>query len=117
MTVRQYFKDKPIAADYIYQHPRTYKRRAIFSIDEPLSTIRSVNRPIPSNYVIHPADKTSDLSKVHVLTTKERSYIQSFPESFEFVGTTSSIEQAIGNAVPVKMAEYVAGVIMSQKKE
>ena len=117
MTVRKYFKDKPIAVDYIYQHPRTYKRRAIFSIDEPLSTIRSVNRPIPSNYVIHPADKTSDLSKVHVLTTKERSYIQSFPESFEFVGTTSSIEKAIGNAVPVKMAEYVAGVIMSQMKE
>lgn len=111
MTVKMYFKDKPIGADYIYQHPRTYKRRAIFSIDEPLSTIRSVNRPIPSNYVIHPADKTSDLSKVHVLTTKERSYIQSFPEWFEFVGTTSSIEQAIGNAVPVKMAEYVAGVI------
>ena len=114
MTVRKYFKDKPIGADYIYQHPRTYKRRAIFSIDEPLSTIRSVNRPIPSNYVIHPADKTSDLSKVHVLTTKERSYIQSFPESFEFVGTTSSIEQAIGNAVPVKMAEYVAKAIMTQ---
>ena len=114
MTVRKYFKDKPIAVDYIYQHPRTYKRRAIFSIDEPLSTIRSVNRPIPSNYVIHPADKTSDLSKVHVLTTKERSYIQSFPESFEFVGTTSSIEQAIGNAVPVKMAEYVAKAIMTQ---
>lgn len=112
MTVRKYFKDKPIGADYIYQHPRTYKRRAIFSIDEPLSTIRSVNRPIPSNYVIHPADKTSDLSKVHVLTTKERSYIQSFPESFEFVGTTSSIEQAIGNAVPVKMAEYVARSII-----
>ncbi|MCR5573612.1 MAG: DNA cytosine methyltransferase [Bacteroidaceae bacterium] len=115
MTVRKYFKDKPIGADYIYQHPRTYKRRAIFSIDEPLSTIRSVNRPIPSNYVIHPADKTSDLSKVHVLTTKERSYIQSFPESFEFVGTTSSIEQAIGNAVPVKMAEYVAKIIISYK--
>lgn len=111
MTVKKYFKDKPIGADYIYQHPRTYKRRAIFSIDEPLSTIRSVNRPIPSNYVIHPADKTSDISKVHVLTTKERSYIQSFPESFEFVGTTSSIEQAIGNAVPVKMAEYVARTI------
>lgn len=29
----------------------------------------------------------------------------------EFVGTTSSVEQAIGNAVPVKMAEYVARTI------
>lgn len=112
MTVRKYFEGKPLDAEYIYQHPRTYKRRAIFSIDEPLSTIRSVNRPIPSNYVIHPADKTSNLSKVHVLTTKERSYIQTFPESFKFVGTTSSIEQAIGNAVPVKMAEFIAHTII-----
>ena len=113
MTVRKYFHEgKPFEEEYIYQHPRTYKRRAIFSVDEPLSTIRSVNRPIPSNYVIHPADKTSDLSKVHVLTTKERSYIQSFPESFEFVGTASSVEQAIGNAVPVKMAEYIAYAIL-----
>lgn len=31
----------------------------------------------------------------------------------QFVGTVSSIEQAIGNAVPVRMAEYVAKVIMS----
>lgn len=111
MTVRKYFEGKPFNAEFIYQHPRTYKRRAIFSADEPLSTIRSVNRPIPSNYVIHPADKTSDLSKVHVLTTKERSSIQTFPDSFEFVGVTSAIEQAIGNAVPVKMAEYVACAI------
>lgn len=111
MTVRKYFEGKPFNAEFIYQHPRTYKRRAIFSADEPLSTIRSVNRPIPSNYVIHPADKTSDLSKVHVLTTKERSYIQTFPDSFEFVGVTSAIEQAIGNAVPVRMAEYVACAI------
>ena len=111
MTVRKYFEGKAFNAEFIYQHPRTYKRRAIFSADEPLSTIRSVNRPIPSNYVIHPADKTRDLSKVHVLTTKERSYIQTFPESFEFVGTTSSVEQAIGNAVPVKMAEYIGETI------
>ncbi len=113
MTVRKYFEGKPFRAEFIYQHPRTYKRRAIFSVDEPLSTIRSVNRPIPSNYVIHPADKTSDLTKVYVLTTKERSFIQTFPESFEFVGTTSSVEQAIGNAVPVKMAEYIGKTIRS----
>ena len=116
MTVRKYFEKKPLDTEYIYQHPRTYKRRAIFSVDEPLSTIRSVNRPIPSNYVIHPADKTNDLCKVHVLTTKERSYIQSFPESIEFVGTTSTIEQAIGNAVPVKMAEYIGKTIYQYMK-
>lgn len=111
MTIRKYFEGK-MDTEYIYQHPRNYKRRAIFSIDEPCSTIRSVNRPIPNNYVIHPADKTSDLSKVRPLTTKERSYMQTFPVSFKFVGSQSSMEQAIGNAVPVKMAEYIARKIL-----
>ena len=72
------------------------------------------NQPIPRNYTIHPADKTSDLSKVRPLTTKERSYIQTFPESFEFVGNHGAIEQAIGNAVPVKMAEYIGKQILEE---
>lgn len=115
MTVRRYFADKPLDTEYIYQHPRNYKRRGIFSIDEPCSTIRSVNRPIPSNYVVHPADKVSDLSKVRPLTTAERSYVQTFPETFRFIGSHRDIEQAIGNAVPVKMAEYIATNVIKYK--
>lgn len=112
MTMRKYFEDNPLGVEYVYVHPRNYLRRAIFSMDEPCCTIRSVNRPIPSNYSIHPADKTNDLSKVRSLTTKERSYIQTFPEWFKFIGKHSAIEQAIGNAVPVKMAEHIGKVIM-----
>lgn len=37
--------------------------------------------------------------------------MQTFPESFVFVGNHGFIEQAIGNAVPVKMAEYIGGKI------
>lgn len=113
MTVRKYFADSPLDTEFFYQHPRTYKRRAVFSVDEPSSTIRSVNRPIPSNYRSHPADRTADLSKVRPLTTAERAYIQTFPRSFRFAGKWSDIEQAIGNAVPVKMAEYVGKTILS----
>ncbi len=113
MTVRKYFADSPLDTEFFYQHPRTYKRRAVFSVDEPSSTIRSVNRPIPSNYRSHPADRTADLSKVRPLTTAERAYIQTFPRSFRFAGKRSDIEQAIGNAVPVKMAEYVGKTILS----
>lgn len=112
MTVREYFKDEPLGTEFIYMHPRNYSRRGIFSIDEPCCTIRSVNRPIPSNYKLHPADKTKDLTMVRSLTTKERSYIQTFPKSFQFSGIKSAIEQAIGNAVPVKMAEYIGSHIM-----
>lgn len=108
MTVRKYFADNPLDTEYIYLHPRNYNRRGIFSVDEPCCTIRSVNRPIPANYTIHPADKTSDLTYVRPLTTKERSRIQTFPESFQFVGSNAVVEKAVGNAVPVKMARYIA---------
>ncbi|OFR36622.1 DNA cytosine methyltransferase [Porphyromonas sp. HMSC065F10] len=108
MTVRQYLKDSPLDTEYYYMHPRSYARRAIFSIDEPSVTIRGVNRPIPSGYQFHPADKTRDINLVRSLTSKERSYLQTFPAEFIFVGAKTDIEQAIGNAVPVKMAEYIA---------
>lgn len=114
-TVREYLSDS-IDTDYYYMHPRSYKRRAIFSIDEPSSTIRGVNRPIPDTYTPHIADKTKDLSKVRCLTTAERSYIQTFPSDFVFVGTKSQQEQQIGNAVPVKMAEYIARQIIDFEK-
>ena len=67
---------------------------------------------MPDGYHCHPADKTSDLIKVRSLTTKERSYIQTFPEEFVFKGAKTDIEQAIGNAVPVKMAEYIGKCIL-----
>lgn len=106
-TVKDYL-GKKLKTEFYYMHPRSYNRRAIFSINEPSSTIRGVNRPVPKNYVPHSADKTKDLSKVRALTSKERSYIQTFPRNFVFEGTRSEIEQMIGNAVPIKMAEYIA---------
>lgn len=105
-SVREVLGDK-IDTEFYYMHPRSYNRRAIFSVDEPSSTIRGVNRPMPSSYQPHSADKTNDLTKVRALSMKERSYIQTFPEEFEFTGSKSEIEQMIGNAVPVKMAQYI----------
>lgn len=91
-----------------YMHPRSYQRRAVFSIYEPSATIRGINRPIPSNYKPHPADKANIAEGVRALTSKERSFLQTFPEEFVFQGKPSDIELAIGNAVPVNLAEYVA---------
>ncbi|MGI8504092.1 MAG: DNA cytosine methyltransferase, partial [Hassallia sp.] len=87
---------------------RSYKRRAIFSIDEPSPTIRGVNRPIPKNYKIHPGDAAPLTPQLRSLTTIERSYIQTFPPNFIFESCKTDLEQMIGNAVPVKLAEYVA---------
>ena len=106
MTVRDYLGNT-LNTDFYYRHPRSYQRRGIFSIDEPSPTIRGVNRPIPPNYKFHSGDKIKDLSKARPLTTKERSLIQTFPSEFELFGTKSAMEQMIGNAVPVKLAEFV----------
>lgn len=43
--------------------------------------------------------------------TIERSYLQTFPKDFKFFGNKSDLEQMIGNAVLVKLAEYVANCI------
>lgn len=110
MTVRDYLGDN-LGTQYYYLHPRNFQRRGVFSIDEPAVTVRGTNRPIPPSYKRHPADKADITEGVRALTYKERSYLQTFPESFTFTGAKTDIEQAIGNAVPVKLAEYVARCI------
>lgn len=107
MSVFDYLGNS-LKTEYYYRHPRSYQRRGVFSIYEPSPTIRGVNRPIPPNYQFHKGDKIKDLSKVRPLTTKERALIQTFPDNFSFFGTKSVMEQMIGNAVPVKLANYVA---------
>ncbi len=116
MTIRDYLGDK-LNLQYYYRHPRSYARRGIFSIDEPSPTIRGVNRPIPPNYQLHSGDPNSiNLSTIRPLSTLERSYLQTFPESFKFFGTKTDLEQMIGNAVPVNMAAFVASVMVNHIK-
>lgn len=107
MTLRDYFGNI-LDVEHYYRHPRSYARRAVFSIDEPSPTVRGVNRPIPAGYPGHSGDTSPINSRVRPLTTKERSMIQTFPPSFILDGKKTDIEQIIGNAVPVKLAEYVA---------
>lgn len=111
MSIRDYLGNELGIQSY-YRHPRSYQRRAIFSIDEPSPTIRGVNRPIPKNYKQHPGDAALVTPDLRPLTTIERSYIQTFPEDFIFEGSKTDLEQMIANAVPVKLAEYVAKSIL-----
>ena len=118
MTVRDYLGDSLDITHY-YRHPRNYSRRAVFSIDEPSPTVRGVNRPIPKTYKAHPKDAVPISASVRPLTTLERSYLQTFPKGFHFTGSKTNLEQMIGNAVPVKQAEYIAHCInayVSEKK-
>lgn len=112
MTVAEALGDR-IDVEYYYRHPRSYARRGIFSIHEPSPTIRGVNRPLPGGYVLHPNDPVGDLRGIRPLTTEERGLIQTFPAGFRFGGTKTAREQMIGNAVPVKLGEYVGTCIRS----
>ena len=107
-TMRDYFGDS-LGTEYIYRHPRSYARRAVFSIDEPCPTVRGVNRPIAPGYPGHPGDP-APVSESRPLTTEERARVQTF-EGWKWDGAKTDKEQMIGNAVPVKMAEYIANAI------
>ena len=108
-TVRDYFGES-LPFEYYYRHPRNYNRRAVFSVDEPAPTMRGVNRPVPKGYPGHPNDACTlaEHPEIRALTTAERAQIQTFPVDFRWVGTKTDAEQMIGNAVPVKLAEFVA---------
>lgn len=107
ITLRDYFGNS-LGFEYYYRHPRNYNRRAIFSIDEPAPTMRGVNRPVPKGYPGHPNDACPISDNIRALTTLERSLIQTFPVTFKWRGNKTEMEQMVGNAVPVKLAEYVA---------
>ena len=110
-TLRDYFGDK-LGFEYYYRHPRNYSRRGVFSIDEPAPTMRGVNRPVPKGYLGHPNDPCPITEGVRALTTQERALFQTFPENFKWSGSKTDVEQMIGNAVPVKLAEFVARAVI-----
>lgn len=106
-SLRDYFGET-LDFEFYYRHPRNYSRRAIFSIDEPAPTMRGVNRPVPKGYPGHPNDACPLNNSIRALTTLERALIQTFPADFKWCGNKTDMEQMIGNAVPVKLAEFVA---------
>lgn len=110
MTLRDYFGSS-LGFEYYYRHPRNYSRRAVFSIDEPAPTMRGVNRPVPKGYPGHKNDACPVTNDLHVLSTKERALIQTFPDTYKWVGNKTNVEQMIGNAVPVNLAEFVADAV------
>lgn len=114
-TLRDYFGDA-LDFEFYYRHPRNYNRRAVFSIDEPAPTMRGVNRPVPKGYPGHPNDACPISDNIRALTTLERSLIQTFPATFKWCGNKTEMEQMIGNAVPVKLAEYVASALQQYIK-
>ena len=51
------------------------------------------------------------------ITPREAARIQSFPDTFRFIGNKGSQMKQVGNAVPPKLAAAIASVIMKDIKE
>ncbi len=110
MTLHDYFGDS-LGFEYYFRVPRSYSRRGIFSIYEPAMTVRGVDRPVPKGYPGHPGDPVPVNDSIRTLTIEERSQFQTFPKNFKYVGSKTVVNQMIGNAVPVKLAYYVANAL------
>ena len=119
MTIHDYLGDS-LGTEYYFRVPTNYNRRGVYSIYEPSMTIRAVDRPIPKGYKRHPNDPVP-VEKARVLTPVERSYIQTFPKDYKFLGGKSDMNQMIGNAVPVNLAKFVGSALLryigKRKKE
>lgn len=69
--------------------------------NEPSGTVVNVRKSM----WIHP---TLD----RAVTVREAARLQSFPDKFKFIGTKDSQYQQVGNAVPPKLAEGIANMIL-----
>lgn len=111
MTLFDYFGNS-LGFQHYFRVPRTYQRRGVFSIHEPAMTVRGVDRPVPSGYPGHPKDSAKLTKGIRTLTQRERSLIQTFPPEFKLDVSKTSANLLVGNAVPVKLAEFVASELM-----
>lgn len=81
----------------------TYKRQVW---NEPAATVQTTFGMISGCRNVHPIATRS-------LTVREAARIQSFPDSYRFVGSLGTIRTGIGNAVPPLLARAIANHIRS----
>lgn len=83
----------------------TYKRQVWY---EPASTVQTTFGMISGCRNVHPIATRS-------LTIREAARIQSFPDSYKFVGSLGTIRTGIGNAVPpllsYRIAQHLRGLL------
>jgi DNA (cytosine-5)-methyltransferase 1 len=74
--------------------------------DEPSSTMTTRCTTPSSGPFIHPQEHRP-------ITLREAATLQTFPPTYRFTGSNTSIERQIGNAVPVLMAGRIAAQLLS----
>jgi DNA (cytosine-5)-methyltransferase 1 len=93
--------------------------RGVYSLDEPAPSIVRTSRERPRDSYIaspHPDDPTPAAS-AYILSQKDTSLIQGFPEDWDWSGCLSrDVDQMIANAVPAPMAAAIGREIMRRER-
>lgn len=86
---------------------RSYPGHTGSPLDAPAKTLKAGVHGVPGgeNMLRRPN------GTVRYFTVREAARLQSFPDSYEFAGAWGEAMRQIGNAVPVRLAEVVAGTI------
>lgn len=90
-------------------HTRLDKRQATgpygrMKLDKPAPTLTTRCTTVSCGSYIHPTEHRG-------ITLREAALIQTFPAGYRFSGGYDSIERQIGNALPVRLAEYVGKAV------
>lgn len=96
--------------NHVYRHPRSYKRRGVFSIDELHPTVRGCRRNMPPTYKFHPGDKCTDRDLIANPTDRSIALVQTFNRSF-ILNEKRGNALVIGNAVPPRFSRILATII------
>jgi DNA (cytosine-5)-methyltransferase 1 len=83
---------------------RIYRGHTPNELDEPAKTVKAGVHGMPGGEGIVRLDDGS----IRYLTVRELARIQTFPDDYRFAGSRTQQVKQIGNAVPVKLAAYVA---------
>lgn len=99
---------------------KSYLGNSFFSGGGKRGILRRMSMDEPSlTLLCSPSQKRTERchpSKIRPFNIREYARIQTFDDNYEFVGSISSQYKQIGNAVPVKLAEYIGKKLIKTLK-
>lgn len=98
---------------HVYRHPRSYKARGVFSIDELYPTVRGCLCKLPQQYTFHPLDTSHDRNDIASPLWTTIARLQTFPVDFKFLENRYNV-LIIGNAVPPRFSQVVASMLAAK---
>lgn len=101
-------KSSPLIQAHRFQPgARSYPGHTGSPLDEPAKALKAGDHGVPGgeNMLRRPD------GSVRYFTVRECARIQTFPDNFIFDGTWGEVMRQLGNAVPVKLAQHVAGSV------